>query len=247
VLAFADDDVVVHDRAHNPAGLLDLLGHSDVVGARRRVARGVVVDEDQRGRVQLESALGHLPGIDRNMVNRADSQILLLDQDVLLIEEQHPKLLDLAARQQDVAEVDELRPGADDWPIDDLAARQPTGGSRHQPELEVDLGVYAWDPLQLVLRGRDGLVEATELSDQSLRERLHIHPRDRVEEDHLHQFVVGQTGAVGFQKARSQPLAVPPVMRTSIGNGARLGACAISIALIELGWRLVRNALVEKA
>ena len=73
-------------------------GHLDVGARGRRVAGGMVVDQDHRGRRQLERALDHLARIDRRVVDGAGLLDLVGDQRVLLVEEEDAELL--AARQR---------------------------------------------------------------------------------------------------------------------------------------------------
>src|SRR5215475_5921645 len=56
VPVLADDDVVVHGDAERLRHLDDRLRHLDVGARRRRVAGGMVVDEDDRGGGKLERA-----------------------------------------------------------------------------------------------------------------------------------------------------------------------------------------------
>ena len=75
-----------------PSGLRDLdnrLRHLDVGARRRRIARRVIVHQDDRGRRQFERALDHLARIDRRVVHRAGLLHFVGDQLVALVEEQH--------------------------------------------------------------------------------------------------------------------------------------------------------------
>src|SRR5882757_3552210 len=55
-----DHQVVVDPNAQRLGRLLDLPRHLDVVARRFRIARGMVVHEDERGRAEIEGALHHL-------------------------------------------------------------------------------------------------------------------------------------------------------------------------------------------
>ena len=76
----ADDQVVVDGDAERLADLDDRLRHLDVGARRRRVAGGVVVDEDDGGRGKLQRAADHLARIDRRVVDRAGLLHLVGDQ-----------------------------------------------------------------------------------------------------------------------------------------------------------------------
>ena len=88
----ADDDVVVHRNTERLRHLGDLLRHLDVGGGRGGVAGGVVVDEDEGARRQLQRALHDLAGIDRGMVDGARLLHLVGDEGVALVEEQEPEM-----------------------------------------------------------------------------------------------------------------------------------------------------------
>src|SRR3989338_3784971 len=55
-----DDDVVVQRQAEIPAPFLDLLGHAEICPGGRRIAWGVVVDQDQGAGFQHQRPLDHL-------------------------------------------------------------------------------------------------------------------------------------------------------------------------------------------
>src|SRR3984957_17844657 len=91
----ADDDVVVYSDAERLRGIDDVLGDGDVSFGWGRVARRVVVHQDQRGGAQLQRALDDLAGIDRRMVDRAALLLLVGDQRVLAVEEQEMEFPEL--------------------------------------------------------------------------------------------------------------------------------------------------------
>jgi hypothetical protein len=69
VAVAADDEMVVQDDPERGGGLLDVLGHGDVGCGRGRVARGVVVHQDQRCGAELERALDDLARVDWGVVD----------------------------------------------------------------------------------------------------------------------------------------------------------------------------------
>ena len=92
-----DDDVVVQRQSEILAPLLDLLGHAEIGLRRRRIARGVVVDQDQGAGVQHQRPLDHLARIDRDMVDRAGREKLIGDDAVLAVEVEDVEPIDRAA------------------------------------------------------------------------------------------------------------------------------------------------------
>ena len=91
------DDVVMQRQTEIPAPLLDLLGHAEIGLRRRRIARRVVVDQDQGAGVQHQRPLYHLTRIDRDVVNRAGREKLIGDDAVLAVEVEDVEPLDGAA------------------------------------------------------------------------------------------------------------------------------------------------------
>src|SRR5271169_2131282 len=75
----ADNDVVVQYHAERGGSLLDIFGHGDVGRGWGRIARGMIVHEDQRRGTELERAFDDLPGIDRRVVNGSALLALILD------------------------------------------------------------------------------------------------------------------------------------------------------------------------
>jgi hypothetical protein len=69
VAVAADDEMVVQHDPERGGGLLDVLGHGDVGCGRGRVARGVVVHQDQRCGAELERALDDLARVDWGVVD----------------------------------------------------------------------------------------------------------------------------------------------------------------------------------
>ena len=106
----ADDHVVVHHHAERGCGFFDVLGYGDVGFGRGRVARGVVVHQDQGGRLELERPFDDFAGINRRMIDRPALLPLVPDQDVLTVEKQDMEFLDFAVRYVRGAVIDQLVP-----------------------------------------------------------------------------------------------------------------------------------------
>ena len=75
----ADDHVVVHGDPERLPGVDDILGDGDVGLRRCRVARRMVVHQDQRRRAQFQRSLDDLAGVDRRVVDRAALLLLVGD------------------------------------------------------------------------------------------------------------------------------------------------------------------------
>ena len=108
--AAADDDVVVHGDAERACRLDDVAGDGDVGLGRGRVARGMVVHQDQGRGLQFEGALDDLAGVDRGVIDGAPLLPLMRDQCVAAVEEQQVELLDLAVGDVGAAVIDQPVP-----------------------------------------------------------------------------------------------------------------------------------------
>ena len=108
-----DDDVVMQRQAEVFAALLDLLGHAEIGLRRGRIARGVVVDQDQRTGVQHQGPLDHFTRVDRDVVHRADRHLLIRDDAVFAIKVEDMEPLDRSTNGQRAIITHRL-PAADD-------------------------------------------------------------------------------------------------------------------------------------
>jgi hypothetical protein len=93
VALLADDDVVVHRDAEGLRHLDDLAGHLDVGARRGRIARGMVVHQDDGGGGELQRALDDFARIDRRVIDGADLLDFVGDELVALVEKQDAELL----------------------------------------------------------------------------------------------------------------------------------------------------------
>lgn len=80
--------MVMHGYAEPLAALDDFLRHVDVGARRCRIARRMVVHEDDGRRRQFQCPPDHLARINRRVVYRSGLLHLVGDQTVFLIEEQ---------------------------------------------------------------------------------------------------------------------------------------------------------------
>ncbi len=122
----ADDDVIVQRQSEVLAPLLDLLRHAEIGLRRRRIARRVVVDQDQGAGVQHQRPLDHLARIDRDMVDRAGREKLIGDDAILAVEVEDMEALD-GPSDAESAVVHQRLPAADDRVLAEVAAEDVTG------------------------------------------------------------------------------------------------------------------------
>ena len=69
------------------SGFHQVADQADVLLAWRRVARRMIVDEDDRGRAELRRARHHLADVDEGLVDAPGSHSLMGQQHVLGVEE----------------------------------------------------------------------------------------------------------------------------------------------------------------
>jgi hypothetical protein len=91
VTALADDDVVVDPQAQEPPALHELAREVDVLLRRRRVARGVVVDQDQVGRRLEDGRAEDLARVDDGGREAALRDLDVPQEPVLAVEERDLK------------------------------------------------------------------------------------------------------------------------------------------------------------
>lgn len=90
-------DMVVQLNIESLGSCFQFARHLDVGPRCLGVATGMIMDGNESRRVEDQGALQDLARVDRRVIDRATLLHLVGDQIVLLIEEQHAKLLDLLA------------------------------------------------------------------------------------------------------------------------------------------------------
>ena len=155
------------------------------------------------------------------MVDRALLLLLVGDQGVVAVEEEHPEVLGLAVAEARGAVVQHRLPGADDRPADHRFAQRAHAECLDQLE-RVDHPVAdARHLLQRPLFGAEHGADGAEALDQPLGERLDVAPGQRLAEQQLQQLVVGQSVRARLVEALAQPLAMAVKMGlVSHRNGA---------------------------
>src|SRR5690606_25191539 len=120
----ADDQMIMDADIERGRRLNNLKRHVDIGGRGRRIARGVVVDEDDRGRAKLKRALDYFTRINGGVIDRAGLLHLIGDQVILVVEEEEAELLDLLLAHRALAIFKQRLPRADDVFLLDLGAEQ---------------------------------------------------------------------------------------------------------------------------
>ena len=95
VLAVTDHDMVVQFNLEGVGGYLQFARRLDVVPGRLGIARRMIMDNDESGRVEDQGALHDLSRVNGRVINRATLLHLVGDETVLAVKEQYSKLFDL--------------------------------------------------------------------------------------------------------------------------------------------------------
>src|SRR5260370_16842018 len=93
-------------------------------------------------------------------------------------------------------------------------------GRLHDLELGDGGFAQALDGFQPFDRRRHGLGKRAELLDQVLGERLEVAALDGAKEHELEKLVIRQGIAAALEEARAQPLAMPVIVRSWLGEPA---------------------------
>jgi len=83
--------IMQHD-AEFFSGVADFFGHVDVVAGWRRITGGVVVDQDDCRGVEFKGAFDDFAQINGRVVYGAALLDFVGDEDIFLVQEQHPEL-----------------------------------------------------------------------------------------------------------------------------------------------------------
>ena len=88
-----DDQMIMHCNAHRLGSVHDGAGHLDIVPAGGRISRWVIVHENDGAGLQFQRALHDFARIHWCLVHRSLAHRFIADQDVAVVEKQHPELL----------------------------------------------------------------------------------------------------------------------------------------------------------
>ena len=165
-----DDDVVEHGDVEQGARLAEHAGEIPVVPARRGIARGMVVDEDDRGGPLAHGVVEGVGRPDVSPEEPARGDVAVADEDVLGVQHKKPEHFVGQSRHLLAVDGDDV-PGVEDGPVcalgvaDAVAERKGCSDDRRLGEPE------ALDLHELVYRGfREG-PKAAEFVDEGSGQR----------------------------------------------------------------------------
>ena len=206
----------MHRDPNRVARPLHLHRHLDILLARRRVARRMVVHQNDRRRVQFQRPLRNLARVDRHMIDRAVGLRLIRDQRVLAIQKQHPKLLRLAVRHDRFAIGHQIIPRRHNIALEHLRPPHPRRKGLCHAQVEIDLLVGPLHLQKPLPRRRNHAVQIAELFQKTLGQGLHINPRNRVEQQQFQHFIFGHRIMPALQKPLPKTLPMAPIMRAAL-------------------------------
>ena len=90
VIAFAPDNYVIEDLDHQEAGGPNqIFGQLSILRGGRRIARGVVVNEDEGCGLILQSQCHDFPGVDGTARETPQEHVLVRDQFIFPVEKKN--------------------------------------------------------------------------------------------------------------------------------------------------------------
>lgn len=217
----ADHHVIVDRDANGFAGGVDLLCHLDVFLARGRIAGGVIVNKDDRPRVQLQCPFHDLARIDRYVVDGACRLLFVGDDGVLAIQKQDAKLFGFTMRHGCAAIVDQIIPGCQDVALQHLGPCHALGKGLGDAQLQVYPVGCALDLEQAMFGCRHHAVQISEGRKQPLGKRLDVDPGNGVEQQQFEDLVFRHRLVPAGKEPGSQPFAVSPVVRPLVAIPVR--------------------------
>jgi hypothetical protein len=204
----ADDDMIVHADPQFSAGIGNVSGEGDIRPAGLRVARRMIVDEDDGCAPQINRTANDFADMDHGLINRSFGHHFVSDQHVFGIKMKNAHPLNGEMRHIDPQIIQQGLPAGKDWLLNHLAPQHAKGGGLH--DLKRGCGTVA-DPAAahdcLGVR-RQQPANAAKFVDQFLGEGLRILARDGEGEEIFNQLMIKQSVSAALDQALSQARAV---------------------------------------
>lgn len=172
----------------------------------------MIVNEDQRGGPDVQRLADHLARVNRRLVNRTVTDVMIQHQPVLRVEIEHPHPFHRKMRHVDGQIIEQRLPTAQHGFLCNFAARHAPRGQRHDLERGRARLAHAVDIAQRAGIGVQDGGKRAETFQQRLGDRFGIAPRLRGKQQIFQDLVVRQ----GFCPAIQQPLAQTRAMARAI-------------------------------
>lgn len=222
----ADDDVIVKRDAERLAGIGEFACQGDILAARARVARRMVVNQQQRRGVEVDRPADDLADIDRRLVDRSLADQLVADQHVLGVEIEAADALYGQVPHVGLEIVEQRLPVGEHRLLADLAGEQAErGGPGDHQRADRSVAEAGGALDRFGRRGEQRSVTA-EFGEQFFRQRLGVAAGDGEGEEIFDQLVIEQR----LVTALEQPLAQPRAVAGAVGGSVRHGGHAIGMA-----------------
>lgn len=210
---FADNQVIMDRDLERLADRDDLLGHVDVVGRRLRVARGVVMHEDDRASAKFERPSHDFPGIDGRVIDRADALHFVGEQAIFLVKKQDTKFFVVEKSHHCPAIIDHRGKTRKRQTFFDRRFRQAC--RRRLDDLQFDDRGLAKpiDFAQTLGPCRNGFGKGAKSRNKGFGEWLDVTAGHGAKEDELKQLIFAQGIGAALAESFAQPLPVAEIMR----------------------------------
>ncbi len=207
----ADDDVIVNGNPQWTRRFDDLPSHRDVLFAGLRRPAGMIVHQNEAGAPKLHGLFDDFARVDRGLINRAVSHMLVANEHVARIEMQHSHAFHGQMRHISAQIVQERLPAREHWPTRRLFLQHAECRRLHGLE-SGDAGLTK--PVhgaQCVPVRRQDASHGAKLRDQAFSERLCIAAWNGEGEKIFDEFMVQKRlGPTVCQPlSQSRPVPVP--------------------------------------
>ena len=126
------DDVIMDNDAERRCGIDDRACGGDIDVTGGRIARGMVVRQDDRTGAQVEGPLDHLARKHRQAIHRPPTLGLVRDQRIFSVEKQNPKSFGCAVAQRGATIFDDPFTRIQNRALANIGPRQPDAGFAHR-------------------------------------------------------------------------------------------------------------------
>lgn len=207
--------------------LYDMAGYVDILAAWLGRSTRMIMDEDERGRAEIDRAADHLARIDRGLIDRTVGHMIIADQHVAGIEVEHPHPLYLQICHVGAKIVEQCLPAGEDRLLLHRGAQQAQG--RRLRDLQGrDAGVaHSGKAGERVPVGAEHAADSPEIVEQRLGKRFGVAARYRKRQQIFDQLMIEQRLGAALGQAPTQTRPVP---------GAMMGRLVLSAEFVLAGY-----------
>lgn len=224
IILAANDDVIVQRNAESFAGIGDVAGDGDVLFTGRGIAAGMIVDQDDRRRSEIERAAYHFTDIDGGLVDRTIAHYLVTDQMVAAVEVEHAHPFIEAMRHLGAQIVQQPLPISQNGALVHFAMEDAHNASLNNLDRRCRCLAHAADTPQRFGIGADQRAYSAKLPQQRFGQGFGIASRNGEREQIFDQLMVRQGISADAEQPVPQPRTVSgAVVGVNIGDVAIVG------------------------